>query len=191
MKWSMYFATVLIIEKKLKIWLTSRSNYNFTKHQLKIMSSEHFHIYKINKNFANSFLVFGVLFFLFSIGIFIYSLIVDQSVAWHYLLFSFQGLIALFQALVAIKNRRYFVEWDEQQISYWLPKTPGIESIRFSDIESAKINKMSIELMLKNGTTKNVNLKSLFLPQKTKLKEKFETFQKEAIYRVNQEELHE
>ncbi len=151
------------------------------------MSSEHFRIYKINMNFAKSFLVFGALLFLFFMGIFIYSLIVDQSVAWQYLLFSFQGLIAIFQALFAIKNNRYFVEWDEQQIRYWLPKTPGIESVSFSDIHSVVINKLSIDMMLKNGETKIMSLKSLFLPQKRKVKERFETFQKEAIDKVNQE----
>jgi hypothetical protein len=114
--------------------------------------------------------------------------VVVQSVAWPYLLFSFQGLLLLFQANIAIKNRRYFVEWDEQQIRYWLPKTPGIESVSFSDIHSVVINKLSIDMLLKNGETKNMSLKSLFLPQKRKVKERFETFQKNVIDKVNQEE---
>ena len=71
-------------------------------------------------------------------------------------------------------SRKYFIEWDEDELRYLLPATKKLEAIKFADIHSVRVKLFEIELQLAEGT-RNLDLSNLQFKDLKKIKERFES----------------
>jgi hypothetical protein len=73
--------------------------------------------------------------------------------------------------------RKYFIEWDDKELIFFLPDTKKLEKVNFADIISVNIRLFEIELNLQNQI-KILDLNNLQFEDLKKIKAKFETFKK-------------
>ncbi len=138
-------------------------------------------VYKNNKTAIRFFIGLGAVLFFLGTGLFVYSTwFVEQGkVTWftgNYIALAFQGVVAWGVGLYSIGNEKYFVEWDDEIIRWWLPRRKEIETIRIEDIRSVEIQKMQIVLTLEHKQ-KMLNLKFFFYPERRMIVDKFENIQ--------------
>ena len=69
--------------------------------------------------------------------------------------------------------RRYYIEWDDNELKFLLPDTKKLETIKLGDIISVKIRLFEIELKLPDKT-RTLDLNNLQFEDLKKIKEKFE-----------------
>ncbi|MBW6497761.1 MAG: hypothetical protein K0B09_05195 [Bacteroidales bacterium] len=84
-----------------------------------------------------------------------------------------QGLLAINIALNSLKNRRYYIEWDDEQIRYWQPRGKEPEFINKTEVVSVEIKNLEVLIRLTDGE-KKFNLKHLFFPERKQIREMFE-----------------
>ena len=99
---------------------------------------------------------------------------------WNYLILSIQGIIAWCLGWKTIQNEKYFVEWDDESIRWWLPKSKEIETIKISEIRSIEIEKFLVRIRL-NDKQKIFSLKFFYYPERNIIQQKFEEIQKSLI----------
>ncbi len=93
---------------------------------------------------------FGVL--LLAIGIFAVGKIifVDSDFDWTPLFQGFQGIIFISLGIYNLRNEKYYIEWDEQQVRFFLPQTKQLEVINIEDIQTIEVRLFEIELQLED-----------------------------------------
>ncbi|MFP4065391.1 MAG: hypothetical protein ACLFS0_07800 [Bacteroidales bacterium] len=125
------------------------------------------------------FMGMGAVLFLLGIGLFVYDtwFIAEEKESWvkvNYITLAFQGVVAWWVGLNTIRNEKYFVEWDDEVIRWWLPRRKEIETIRIKDILSVeKKDNLMINLGLKDAQ-KTFSLKFFFYPERKLIVDKFE-----------------
>lgn len=93
---------------------------------------------------------------------------------WNSVIFTIQGFLFLIMGIGYKISRKYFIEWDEDEIRYLLPATKKLEAIKFADIHSVRVKLFEIELQLAEGT-RNLDLSNLQFKDLKKIKERFES----------------
>jgi len=143
---------------------------------------ERIKVYKGKEWLAKFFVVFGILYTLIALG-----LLIKYSSAgfdfhfpsgnWNFVLFFLQGILLVIMGVASLKSRKYFIEWDDKEMRFFLPGAKVVDSVIIDDIESVNIRLFEIELELKNGL-KKINLENLEFEDIRKIKGKFEKLQK-------------
>jgi hypothetical protein len=139
---------------------------------------EKIRVYKVYKGLAIFFLVFGAVITLMGIALIIKSLISGFNIAfpggdWNAVFFTLQGMLFIVMGSASLLSRKYFIEWDEQQLRYLLPDKKTVQIIKFTDIKSVNIRLFEIELTLPDSA-KSLNLENLQFEDIKKVKKKFE-----------------
>ena len=65
----------------------------------------------------------------------------------------FQGIQVIFFIVFGVynlKNDKYYIEWDDQQVRFFLPQTKQLEVINIEDIQSIEVRLFEIELQLED-----------------------------------------
>lgn len=135
-------------------------------------------VYKHNKTAIRFFMALGTVLFFLGTGLFVYAtwFAEEGKVTWfigNYVALAFQGVVAWGVGLYSIGNEKYFVEWDDEVIRWWLPRRKEIETIRIEDIRSVKKDSKKIIVELEN-TKKDFNLNFFFYPERKMIVDKFE-----------------
>ncbi len=93
---------------------------------------------------------FGVLFL--AVGIFAVAelLFKDSDFNWTPLFQGFQGVFFIGLGVYNLRNEKYYIEWDDQQVRFFLPQTKQLEVINIEDIQSIEVKLFEIELQLEN-----------------------------------------
>jgi len=91
---------------------------------------------------------------------------------WSFILFTFQGILFLIMGWSFVNSRKYFIQWDENELNYLLPDTKKIRTIRLNDIQSVNIKLFEIVVDLKEGR-ETISLENLEFEDIKKIKEKF------------------
>ena len=91
---------------------------------------------------------------------------------WTFVLFIFQGILFAIMGYSLVKNKKYFMEWDDREIRYLLPYTKKTEVIKLDEIESVNIKLFEVVLKLKNGS-KIIKLDNLEFEDIRRIKERF------------------
>jgi len=139
-------------------------------------------VYKGKDGLAKFFVVFGTFFTLAGLALLIKYVIAGfnfnfPSGDWNSILFTFQGILFIIIGTANLKSRKFFIEWDDNELRFLLPDTKGVETIKIDDIQLVSIKLFEIELKLKNGV-KTLNLENLQFEDIRKIKEKFEKIQR-------------
>ena len=71
-----------------------------------------------------------------------------------------QGLLVAIYGYLTLKSRKYFVAWDEQQLSYRLPGTGPIKRIPIKEIENVDVKLFQIDFRYR-GTADSLPLDNL------------------------------
>ena len=143
---------------------------------------ERIKVYKGKECLAKFFVVFGILYTLIALG-----LLIKYSIAgfdfhfpsgdWNSVFFVFQGILFIIMGYAFLNRRKYFIEWDDKEMWFFLPGTKEVDSVVIDDIKSVNIRLFEIELELKNGPRK-INLENLEFEDIRKIKGKLEKLQK-------------
>jgi hypothetical protein len=96
---------------------------------------------------------------------------------WNSVLFTFQGLLFIIMGAGNLHVRKYYIEWDNNELKFLLPDTKKPESIKLGDIISVTIKLFEIDLQLVDKT-RTLDLSNLQFEDLKKIKEKFEGINK-------------
>lgn len=87
-----------------------------------------------------------------------------------------ESLLLIVMGTMGIRNRRYYIEWDENRMNLFLPSSRKVESIAFSEIKAVDIRLFEIEIDTAAGK-KIINLDSMRFEELKLLKARFEQLQ--------------
>jgi len=143
---------------------------------------ERIKVFKGKEWLAKFFVVFGAAYTVFGLALFVNYAISGfnfhfPSGDWNSVLFFLQGILFVIIGIASLKSRKYFIEWDDKEMRFFLPGTKVIDTVIIDDIKSVNIKLFEIELELKNGP-KKINLENLEFEDIRKIKGKLEKLQK-------------
>ncbi len=135
-------------------------------------------VFKISTFLSKFFIVFGAVFTVMGILLLIKALINGfntkfPSGDWNSVLFTFQGVLFIAMGAGNLSVRKYYIEWDVDELKFLLPDTKKLEIIKIRDIISVRIRLFEIELKL-SDKTRTLDLNNLQFEDLKKIKEKFE-----------------
>jgi len=139
-------------------------------------------VYRTSTALSKFFIVFGSIFTLLGILLFIRALkngfnVHFPSGDWNSVTFTFQGMLFIIMGTGNLSLRKYFIEWDENELIFLLPDTKKLEKVNLADIISVSIRLFEIELNLQNQK-KIIDLNNLQFEDLKKIKARFEAFNK-------------
>jgi uncharacterized membrane protein len=139
---------------------------------------ERIRVFKVLKVLTRIFIILGTIATILGLSLFIKSLINGfntkfPSGDWNSVFFTVQGLLFVIMGYTNLKNRKYYIEWDDKELRFLLPDTKKVESVPFSEIISVNIKLFEIEITLKDSI-RTLNLDNLEFEDLKKVKKKFE-----------------
>jgi hypothetical protein len=139
---------------------------------------ERIRVFKVLKGLAMFFIIFGTIFTILGFSLFIKSLISGfntkfPSGDWNSVIFTLEGPLFILMGYLNLKNKKYYIEWDDKELRFLLPDTKQVETILFSEIDSVKIKLFEIELKL-TDSVRTLNLDNLEFEDLKRVKKKFE-----------------
>jgi hypothetical protein len=142
-------------------------------------------VFRTSKLFSRLFIILGLLFSIFGILLFIKSLSDGfdtrfPSGDWNSVTFIVQGLLFGAMGFGNLMVKKYFIEWDEFELRFFLPDTKKVEIIKLSEIVSVNIRLFEIQLNLQ-GKTRTLDLNNLQFEDLRKIKDHFESLNKKSI----------
>jgi len=135
-------------------------------------------VFKTSAPLAKFFIVFGVIFTTIGILLLIKALINGfnpgfPSGDWNSVLFTVQGLLFVIMGSGNLSVRKFYIEWNEEELRFFLPGTKKPEAVKLEDIISVTVRLFEIELQLPDKT-RTLDLSNLQFEDLKKIKEKFE-----------------
>ena len=128
------------------------------------------------------FIIFGGLFTIIGIFLLIKAFNTGfntnfQNGDWNSVLYTFLGGIFIIKGVEDLYVKKYYIEWDDNELRLLLPDNKILETIILSDIDHVNIRLFKIEFKLKDKT-RLINLGNLRYKDLRKIKEKFEEIDK-------------
>jgi hypothetical protein len=139
---------------------------------------ERIRVFKVLKGLAKFFIVFGSIVTIIAFYVVIRSLVNGfytqfPSGDWTFVFFTIQGLLFILMGYLNLKNKKYYIEWDDKELRFLLPDTKQVETVLFSEIASVNIKLFEIELKLKDSI-RTLNLDNMEFEDLKRIKKKFE-----------------
>jgi hypothetical protein len=139
----------------------------------------HIQVYKTNPQYNNIYLALYLLLCCTGLAGIVAMFFLGKTFASFfneasYFLLLFNGLLGIFIIQKNKFNRKYFVAWDDHEISYHLPKSKTPETIKIEDIKSINKSIGKVDIALWNGGIKQFNLNHFFFPERKIICEYFE-----------------
>ena len=137
-------------------------------------------LFKVYPRLAKFFIIIGSIFSIFGVSLLIRAVIKGfnfhfPSGDWNSIIFSIQGFLFILIGCMNLKTRKYFIEWDDTELRFFLPDSKNPETLKFEQILSVNIRLFEIELKMAAGS-RTLQLDNLQLEDLKKVKEKFENF---------------
>ena len=135
-------------------------------------------VFKTSAFLSKFFIVFGAIFTTIGILLLIKAFITGFNIKfpsgdWNSVLFTFQGVLFIIMGAGNLSVRKYYIEWDDNELKFLLPDTKKLETIKLGDLISVTIRLFEIELKLPDKT-RTLDLNNLQFEDMKKIKEKFE-----------------
>lgn len=110
-------------------------------------------LFKFNKISFRFLLGAAIFFLLFGIGDFVIAIIdgfkYEFSGDWRSVLFILQGILYLIWARGIRRKTRFFIECDEKEFKYLIPKSKSIKCIAIADMGKLKMDGIDIRFQAK------------------------------------------
>jgi len=141
-------------------------------------------VFKSSKLFSRLFIILGCIFAILGILLFIKAISNGfdthfPSGDWNSLTFMIQGLLFIMMGVWNLLVKKYFIEWNEDELRIFLPDTKKVEIIKLSEIVSVNIRLFEIQLNL-HDRIRTLDLNNLQFEDLRKIKEHFESFNKKS-----------
>ena len=141
-------------------------------------------VFKSSKLFSRLFIILGCIFAILGILLFIKAISNGfdthfPSSDWNSLTFMIQGLLFIMMGVWNLLVKKYFIEWNEDELRIFLPDTKKVEIIKLSEIVSVNIRLFEIQLNL-HDRIRTLDLNNLQFEDLRKIKEHFESFNKKS-----------
>jgi len=135
-------------------------------------------IFTLNKGLTKFFIIFGIVSFVLGICLLIYSFINGFKTAflggdWSYVIFTIEGILFFFIGYSNSIYGKYYIEWNDEELKYLLPKNKLVEIIKISDIKAIEINPFEIQIQLPESN-KILNLENIRFKELKRIKIKFD-----------------
>jgi hypothetical protein len=139
-------------------------------------------IFKTSLAFSRFFIIFGSIFACLGMFLIIRAFLIGfntqfPSGDWNSVIYTFQGLLFIIMGSSNLINRKYYIEWDDNELRFFLPKTNNPETLKFADILTIDIKLFQIQLGL-NDRKITIDLDNLQFEDLKRIKEKFEAINK-------------
>ena len=135
-------------------------------------------IYQGKKRGSKIFMIYAIIIFLIGILFLIYRLIAGFRIGfpdgdWNSVLVPVLGIFFFFSEYSKFKMKDFFIEWDDEILSYLLPNSKETVTIKLSDIKKVEIDLLDIKMQV---SEKEITMSLRVLPFKElrRIKEKFE-----------------
>lgn len=143
------------------------------------MDTSYLQVYKVNLIFVKVLLTLSVILILFGLfGIlsilFFKNQLIPSLNIWNYVTPLFLGLLYIGIGWNALKSKKYYVSWNDSEISYILPKNKELELIKIQEIISIEKRNHLILIELNNNDKKQFNLNHFYFPERKKIIDLFE-----------------
>ena len=109
----------------------------------------------------------GILFLFFKVEI------IAGLDIWNYIVFLIQATFGLIIAWKYLKGRKYFIELNQDEINFHIPKVKIPVNIKLIEIQSLTVLDDKIELFLIDNKTETINLNYFYLPLKDDIRQYF------------------
>ena len=110
-------------------------------------------LFKFNKISFRFLLGAAIFFLLFGIGDFVIAIIdgfkFESLGDWRPVIFIFQGIIYCLWARDIRRRTRFFIECDDKEFKYLIPKSKSIKCIAIADMEKLKMDGIEIYIQTK------------------------------------------
>jgi hypothetical protein len=142
-------------------------------------------VFKVYRELAWILITMGSVTFLYGFALLVKALIQGfnshfPSGDWVNVFFVIQGPLFIVMGSVNLRNTRYYIEWNDNEIHLFLPGTKEVVKILFRDIRSVNIKLFEIEIEL-DGKRRIINLETLQIEDLRKIKEKFKSLPLDTV----------
>jgi hypothetical protein len=146
------------------------------------MKESYIQLYDRNEKSIKIFMALsGLLFAIGAIGLIFYfsrwNLPLFELSLWQNGFLTIQGIAMFFILHSSLKFKRFFISWNNYEISYHFPKNKHPEKFKIDEIKSLKINGAEIKILLCTNETKTINLNYVFMPKRMFVKEYFQSLE--------------
>jgi hypothetical protein len=143
------------------------------------METIQFQVYKVKSKYIGVSLVLSVAMVVFGfVGILVYLFANEFKMfglnTSSFVLLFFQGVFGLYISRKAVSDRKYFVSWNDSELSYFMPNNKEPVNIRLSDIWNIERESQKIRIELKTGEVKYFSFTYFYFPTRTTILEFFE-----------------
>jgi hypothetical protein len=141
-------------------------------------------VFKTSNVFPRLFIILGSIFAIIGIILFIKALSDGfdshfPSGDWNSLTFIIQGILFVIMGVGNLLVRKYFIEWNEDELRFLLPDSKKAENIKLSDIDSVNIRLFEIQFNL-HDRIRTLDLSNLQFEDIKKIKAQFESLNKKG-----------
>ncbi len=135
------------------------------------METKRFQVYKINSKLMKPYLAFCIVMTVCgAIGLitetgFNYRILNLQTSV--FVVMAMQGAFGVYIVRNNMENIKYFVSWDDKELSYHLPNNSEPVNISFPDIRKIEREPQKIRIELKNNEVKYFSFNYFYFPTRT------------------------
>ena len=135
-------------------------------------------VFRVKKKVAWFFIGLGLAAIVFAVIVLINAILSGFRMEfiggdWIYVLNIAHGLIFIGIGFSMLQKSKYFVRWNDSEVSYLLPGNKGIETIRIDTIEEINPELFMVRLKV-NGSEKNLDLHDIDYKKLRLIKDYFE-----------------
>ena len=151
---------------------------DFFKAQQRSLNPQQFQLYKINPVLMKLYFMFCVIMTVFGLAGLVSELAFNYMIfnlqTSFFVLMAFNGAFGVYIALKNFDSIKYFVSWDENELSYHLPNNKETEIIRLSEISKIVREPQKIRIELKTHEIKYFSFTYFYFPTRTTILDFFE-----------------
>jgi len=96
--------------------------------------------FTVKKGFAKFQIIFGAVFVMIAIYSSIDDWLAGNQVAWSNVAFFAQGILFILFGYILLRNDKYYIEWDDEQLNFFFSTNKVVESIKIQDIKNVSIS---------------------------------------------------
>lgn len=133
-------------------------------------------IIETNKGLAYTLIIIGIILICVTLAMTINAMLSDleeEAFEWTSVLYFVQGLSLVVIGVSQLRWRKYYIEWNTDEIRYRMPGNKEEESIKIADIRNLEIKLYEVQLQLKDRE-KVINLEHAQFKSIRRVKDMFE-----------------